>query len=156
MRTVEELLTHECEDCRKVGELGLLVKEYVSSFPWCAAVDEVLYDHGLEFAAVLLVRLVPIGIANSAIWVIAGDLPPLYLDCEDVGSGAEAAEAYTDLLEDWLVAYRAGRSLDDEIPICYANSSRPLEITDEVVDTIERRLKFMRQSFIDSGVQCDE
>lgn len=156
MRTVEELLTHECEDCRKVGELGLLVKEYVSSFSWCAAVDEVLYDHGLEIAAVFLVRLVPVGVANSAIWVIAGDLPPLYLDCDDVESGAEAAEAYTDLLDDWLEAYHAGLPLEDEIPICYANSSNPLPLTDEVVDLIERRAKFMRQCFIGSDVQCDE
>ncbi len=51
------------------------------------------------------------------LWVIVGDLPPLYLTSEDHPNAACALDSYIGLMEDWVQAAEKGDSVAELVPV---------------------------------------
>jgi hypothetical protein len=84
-------------------------------------------------------------------WVIVGDLPPAYLVLDNAPSWKEALEGYTEEMQRWVDAVRAGHNLDGIIPVNVA----PIP---EHADSLDLRLRFIREKIIQgeySDVESD-
>jgi len=88
---------------------------------------------------------------DDRLWVIVGDLPPAYLVLDNAPSWKEALEGYTEEMQRWVDAVRAGHNLDGIIPVNVA----PIP---EHADSLDLRLRFIREKIIQgeySDVESD-
>src|SRR5215210_8856477 len=79
------------DDTRLLAESLELARQYVASFPWCERVLRQWLGNGV--GGVFAVSLVEIEPARQDVdrwlWIINGDLPPLYLTAADVPTARE-------------------------------------------------------------------
>jgi hypothetical protein len=54
---------------------------------------------------------------DREVWVVVGDLPPLYLVTDDIDTPAEALAAYIDHRRAWVDAVRGNHSVADLAPV---------------------------------------
>lgn len=88
-------------------------------YDWCVDILESYV--GIFFAGVVGVFLFKIKPSAEAIdewlWVVAGDLPPIYLTCDDCPNAACALDSYIGAMEEWVRAAESGGSVADLIPV---------------------------------------
>jgi len=141
-----------------LNELAVEATDFLNSQSWCAEVNSIYYDRGFPKVAVFLANVEPRGDADSQVWVIVGDVPPLYLDCVDHRNGAEALAGYV-LVFTWLIAlYAKGEPLDDTPPLLARGSLTPLELSDELADNLRSKLVLIRNMIFELWsleMQCD-
>jgi hypothetical protein len=75
------------------------------------------------------------------VWVIVGDLPSAYLSIEDAPNAAIALDVYVVGLEQWVMAVRQGRSVEDLMPM-------NVPPTPEYADMLDSRIKFLRKEIL--------
>ncbi|EGR0711318.1 TPA: hypothetical protein LMR99_004141 [Vibrio alginolyticus] len=51
------------------------------------------------------------------LWVIVGDLPPIYLTCDDSPNAACALDSYIGTMQEWVEAAECGDSVADLVPV---------------------------------------
>jgi hypothetical protein len=73
--------------------------------------------------------------------VIAGDIPPAYLVCDDAPTWFEALDGYVREMERWVSAVRSGDSLAEVIPV-------NAEPSIEHADMLASRLQFIREQIL--------
>ena len=106
-------------------DLAVEAREFLLSHEWCARVKSLHYDRGFPKVAVFLADIEPMHEADPQVWVVVGDVPPLYLDTLDHKNGAEALAEYV-LVFTWMLAlYEAGKPLDDVPPLLTRESLVP-------------------------------
>lgn len=135
------------EDQQETSELKLLLQDairYLGSFKWCLQVMESYFGIGVDsVVAVFLFRILPSSPdVDEWIWVIVGDLPPGYITTEDSPNPATALDSYIGAMTRWVEAVRAGRPLDDLIPV----NAPP---TQEYADQLESRLQFLDEEILE-------
>lgn len=80
---------------------------------------------------------------DNFLWVIAEDLPFMYLDIEGAKSTREAINVYIDLASDWIERVKNGKDTSE----CYPFAAVP---TPELAELLERRISFMKNTLIDN------
>jgi hypothetical protein len=78
------------------------------------------------------------------IWVVAGDLPPLYLVTDDIETPEEALAAYIEHRRAWVAAVRAGHSVAHLAPV-------DVEPTKEWAGALARRLDMLAELLADEN-----
>jgi hypothetical protein len=58
------------------------------------------------------------------------------------------ASAYLERLYEWVEAARADASVEDLMPVCYRNSTRPVPPTAEYAETLASRIKGIRTDIL--------
>lgn len=125
--------------------------ECIEKFSWCSAVTEVYFALGFEKIALFLIEIKPRDRdVDDVMWVVVGDVPPLYLDCPDVPTDVEALEAYSLLFLEWAKSVKEGLPLDDLPPVTDRTGATELEPTKELADMIESRMHFLRRHFLEA------
>jgi hypothetical protein len=121
-------------------------RRYLAGHSWIGSIRETHYGTGFDDkVGVFLFRIDPAERdIPEWIWVVAGDLPPLYIGSDDASTPTAALDGYVGAMESWIDAVRAGRSLDDEAPV-------EAEPTAENADQLESRLRFIEQELLDGG-----
>jgi hypothetical protein len=75
---------------------------------------------------------------DAKVWVVVGDVPPLYLVTHALPTASHALDAYIELRQQWVDAVRSGQPLDDLAPV-------DVEPTARWADALDRRLALLRQ-----------
>jgi hypothetical protein len=71
---------------------------------------------------------------DAEVWVVVGDLPPLYLVTDEIATPADALAAYIDHRRAWVDAVRGNHSVADLAPV-------DVEPTKEWADKLDARLR---------------
>jgi hypothetical protein len=132
------LVGEDEEETGELRELAARAKDFVKSFEWCQTVEDV--RTGIAVAGVIgvfLVRIIPRRIdVDDALWVVVGDLPPAYLVTDDAPTAVRAIEIYIGLMQEWVDAVKAGRRVEELVPV-------NAEPTKEVAEMLQSRLDFL-------------
>jgi hypothetical protein len=75
---------------------------------------------------------------DREVWVVVGDLPPLYLVTDDIETPEEALAAYIDHRRAWVDAVRANLSVADLAPV-------NVEPTKEWAEALAGRLDMLQE-----------
>ena len=130
-----------------VVDLAHEATAFLESHAWCGKVEGLYYDRGFPKVSVFLAEIAPKMSAPGQVWVIVGDVPPLYLDTTDYENGAEALAGYVFLFLLVLRQYRSGKSIDGLPPVLKAGSFVPLSLDADLADMIQVRVEhILRQT----------
>lgn len=80
---------------------------------------------------------------DNYLWVIVGDIPPMYLDIHGPKTTKEVLEDYVELAEDWIEHVKLGKSTKD----CYPFKAKP---TLEMAKLLEKRTSFIKGTLINN------
>ena len=132
----------EITELESILDLYQSAATYLVSFEWCKSIINGWYDFGIhEKLGVFLFEIEPDNDSvDSFIWIIAGDIPTVYLD-SSVQTGIEALEIYADLMDDWANAIINGKALDECYPV-------DAESTIDNAKLLLSRTKFIRNEVI--------
>lgn len=130
------------------SEVILLHKEatdFLMSFSWCKSIlNSHLY---LNLGSTLCIFLFDVeNIASkddNKLWVIVGDIPPMYLDTYGPRTTKEVLEDYVRLAYDWINNVKLGKSVEN----CYPFKAKP---TKEMAGLLEQKVSFMKTTLIDN------
>jgi hypothetical protein len=75
---------------------------------------------------------------DREVWVVVGDLPPLYLVTDDIETPEEALTAYIDHRRAWVAAVRANHSVAHLAPV-------NVEPSREWADALATRLRLLEE-----------
>ena len=134
----------EIEELKCILELQTKAENYLQSFNWCKSIKNNWYDK--EYCiynqiGVFLFEIEPASPeVDDFIWIIAGDLPSVYLD-KSVKTASEALEVYCELMDDWVGNVKNGKSLSDSYPI-------PVEPTNKNADLLVARVSFIKEELL--------
>lgn len=150
MKPIKEIRESGRNDDRSVGAFARSAERFLEAQRWCQAIVRGYVDRAWEgILGVFFFEIIPrTPDADSTVWVITGDLPPAYV-CNDSRTGAEALEAYVYEMQRWVDAARAGRSVEDLIPV---NVPPKLEFA----DMLASRLDFIRTKILPHYDHYDE
>ena len=106
------------------------------------AVAETYFGDGVGgIYAVVLFRIVPASAEiDEWLWVVVGDLPPLYLVTDDAPTPADAMRAYIEPRDEWITAAREHKPLDEIAPV-------NVPATREWADSLDSRLRYSRTNY---------
>lgn len=113
-----ELRGYDEEETQELRAFFERARNFMLSHSWCRGVSKEHYAFGV--GRVFAVFLFWTSIADHEdewLWVVVGDMPSAYLVTDELPTAVEALRAYTDLMEDWVLAARAGSSLSGVFPV---------------------------------------
>ncbi len=118
-------------------------KAFLSSFAWNRGIRESFLGLGVGgVVGVFLFHIVPSrSDVDEWLWVIVGDLPPAYITTENAPNAACALDAYIGAMREWVEAARAGRSVDQLIPVNVPPSL-------ENAENLHTRLEFLKKEIL--------
>ena len=136
-------ITTELEFYQEVVRMHNEAKEYLNSFRWCKRIEKssLYYNLGSKICLFLVKIQNSDSVEDNYLWVIVGDLPPMYLDTQAGDTIKEILVSYADLAEDWIRHVKDNKSLDD----CYPFNAAP---TLEMADLLERRVSIIKNSIV--------
>jgi hypothetical protein len=118
--------------------------DFLRGFAWSGTIRR--RSLGLGVGGVVAVFLFEIEPAHpdvdARLWVVVGDLPPAYLVTDHAPTARDALTGYVEQMSRWVDAAKSGDSVDDLIPV-------NVPPTPENADLLERRLAFLRDTFLD-------
>jgi hypothetical protein len=118
-------------------------KEYLLSHKWCKSINKGWLFINIGYA----VNVFLYNIENEQspeddfLWVIVGDLPPIFLDTHNVKSTKEAVQMYVDLADDWVDHVESRQSLDECFPFDVTSTS-------ELVGRFKERVRLLQNSIL--------
>ncbi len=107
------------DDRDDFDQILIEAKSELNFYDWCS---EILESYiGMFYAGVVGVFLFKIKPTSDEVdewfWVIVGDLPPLYLTCDDSPNAACALDSYIGAMQEWVEAAENGHSVSDLVPV---------------------------------------
>ena len=126
-------------DTEQLQEMCAEAKHYLESFDWCKAAEPVYWGGGIgKIFSVLVFEIVGLKAdVDRWLWVVVGDIPPLYIVLDDCRSPSDVLDKYMELMKQWIELARQGRTSDDLPPT-------GAEPTPEWAALLEKRLQFIR------------
>ena len=122
-------------------------ESYLKSFTWCGQIKECnLYINlGKIFCIFLfeIENLASTETQDNLLWVIVGDIPPMYLDTFSQKTTNKVIKTYINLAEDWISCVRAGTGVNG----CYPFNVNP---TLELAELLEKKILFMKNTLLNN------
>src|SRR5580658_5525649 len=96
---------------------------YIMSFAWCKKIiNSYVYLNLGSTLSIFLFKIENIASSNDDyLWVVVGDIPPMYLDIHGPNTTKQVLEDYIHLAEDWIVNVKVGKSVKN----CYPFIAEP-------------------------------
>lgn len=121
-------------------------KQFLMSHKWCTGLQDLRAECFVAPIFALFGAHVTMDSDRcEGVWVLIGDLPPAYLDRVTSPTARDAFENYLAELEAWVEAARKGLPINDIMPVCHANSAKPIPPTSENTDLVVRRISLIRE-----------
>ena len=116
---------------------------YLKSFKWCKEINRAnLYINlGKVFCIFLFDIDNSANTEDNLLWVVVGDIPPMYLDTLGPRTTVEVVEDYMRLAQDWIGQVKNGGSIDQ----CYPVKEYP---TVQMAELLEMKISFMKNTLI--------
>jgi hypothetical protein len=114
-----EIAGEDAEDTRLLRELPEQVRDYLLGTGYWRRVERLHFGLGIGGVfGVFLAEAEPArDDVDDEVWVVVGDLPPLYLVTDEIATPAEALAAYIAHRRAWVGAVRANASVADLAPV---------------------------------------
>jgi len=133
------------EETELLAAMGREALAYLERQPWCASVADGHFGAGIGGAVAAFLFQVAMRHgeppATEWLWVVCGDLPPMYLVADALHDPVDVIRAYCDLASDWVNAARRGGDLTTAFPV-------GVEPTAEHVSMLASRIAFVRGEII--------
>lgn len=107
------------EDTALLFEMSKSAMSYIENFKWCIKVKNSYFGLGVGgIVAVFLFEIITNMVEEELnVWVIVGDIPPLYITTEDAPNPACALDSYIGAMEEWVEAVLKGKSVKNLAPV---------------------------------------
>ena len=130
------------EDGRLLASMLVEARSYLSKHNWCGQVLEEYFGFGVGgLAAVFLFRIRPSKpSADPLVWVVVGDVPPLYISTDNAPNPACAMDAYLGAITHWAKAAIAGGPMKGMPPINAAPTKENGQRLMGRIDFIDREI----------------
>ncbi|MCP4401560.1 MAG: hypothetical protein GY801_30210 [bacterium] len=140
---VSEMIGDDEEDTELLQAMLVEAKNYLQHQIWVENIHECYFGLGVgKIVAVFLFHILPTHPdVQDFLWVIVGDIPPLYIAVEDTPNPVCALDAYIGAMEEWVQAVTAGKSLEELSPV---NAAPTLEN----VSALKSRLAFIDKEIL--------
>jgi len=135
----EQIAGEDAEETELLNTMLQEATDYLRAYHWCPPIDQVYLGYGVGgIVAVFLFHFRErIQGPDEWLWVVTGDLPSAYFVIDEAPDPLSALETYCELMDDWVEAVLAGRSLDDVFPVAAAPTS-------DNAKSLQQRLSFIR------------
>jgi len=135
-------------DTEYFTELISLYKQaesYLKGFKWCKEIKSAkVYTNLGRIFCIFLFEIENIeSNEDNFLWVVAGDIPTMYLDVFGSKTTKEVVTMYVVLAEDWINGIKTGEGVDE----CYPFNAEP---TLELAELLEKKTSFMKTTLIDN------
>lgn len=149
MTPIQEL-SDDPDDEKCLYRFAQTGKSFLLSHDWCRSVKTEYLAYGVDgVLGVFFFGIIPTDSdIDNHIWVIAGDVPPAYLVCDNAPNPSGALDVYIYEMKRWIEAVKSGRPVHDLIPVCYQNTKRLVPPTLEFAELLEGRLQFIEEELI--------
>ena len=116
---VSEMIGDDEEDTKLLQTMLVEAKNYLQHQMWVENIHECYFGLGVgNIVAVFLFHILPTHPdIQDFIWIIVGDIPPLYIAIEDTPNPACALDAYIGAMEEWVQAVTDRKSLEELPPV---------------------------------------
>lgn len=136
------------EDTRLLNAMLEEAENYIlAQKKWCGGIKSKYFGLGVgEVVAVFLFEIIPKKQnVDDYVWIIVGDLPPLYITTENAPNPACALDAYLGAMEKWV---------DFAIHGKYDKKCHPVPVeaepTKENGELLKKRIKFIDEEILNS------
>jgi len=138
-------ITDEVEYFSEIVSIYKEAEQYLKQFSWCKYIkSSSLYTNlGSKLCIFLFEIENKVSIDDNFLWIIVGDIPPMYLDIYGANSTREVLEIYVDLAIDWIDNVKLNLPLND----CYPFNVNP---TIQFAELLERKVRFIKDEVIDN------
>jgi len=118
-------------------------KQYINSFYWCEEIKgSSLYTNLGWVICIFLFDIVNSSSeSDNLLWIIVGDLPPMYLDVYGATTTVQVLENYAALAEDWITQIKTGGSVENCFPF-------KAEATIEMAELLEIKVNQIKNNLI--------
>jgi hypothetical protein len=125
------------------GILGEAEEYILAQQKWCPSIKNAYFGFGIgRVVAVFLFEIIPKSQnVDDYVWVIVGDLSPLYITTEDAPNPACALNEYLGAMEKW-VDFALNGKIDEKCPPVEA------EPTKEHGEMLKQRIKFIDEEIL--------
>jgi hypothetical protein len=114
-----ELRGDDPQETQELRELVKCAEQYLASFSWCGSIKKSYV--GIAEAGIVGLFLFQIDPAQPEVdewlWVVVGDVPPVYLVTDNAPDPESALLAYIAEMRAWADAVESGDPVDDLIPV---------------------------------------
>ncbi len=120
-------------------------ESHLKSFKWCKEIKSAkVYTNLGRVFCIFLCEIENIASSeNNFLWVVAGDIPTMYLDVFGAKTTREVVEMYVGLAEDWINGIKTGEGVGN----CYPFNAEP---TLELADLLEKKISFMKTTLVNN------
>lgn len=136
-------ITADLEFYEEVLTLHKKAENYLHSFYWCEEIKEcfVYANIGRVFSIYVFEITNTASVKDDFLWIIAGDIPSIYLNVLVDDTTVSVTENYIDLAQDWINQIKNGQSVAE----CYPFNAQP---TIELAELLQKKISFMRDTVI--------
>jgi len=116
---VDSIKGEDEQETQEFKGLHLDARSYIESFHWHGQIKSEYFGIGVAYiVAVFLFELIPAQPSvDKFLWVVVGDIPPAYLVTDDAPEPIDALRTYISLMREWVEAVKAGKPIEDLIPV---------------------------------------
>jgi hypothetical protein len=106
-------------DTRILREMNEEAKSYLLRFRWCKSIRQSLFGDGFGgIIAAFLIQIEPaVSDVDEWLWVIVGNVPPVYLVTDEIQDAGQALQTYVDLMREWVGAVEKGLPTEKLVPV---------------------------------------
>jgi len=117
-------------------------RAFLTAFKWCGSILEFYFGDGLgDVFAIFLARIEPWGAGvDEYLWVIVGDLPPVYLVVDDCRTPKAALHGYIAEMRKWIAAVEDNGNLNSVIPVNVPATPESAKALKSRLDCLEHEL----------------
>jgi hypothetical protein len=105
-------------DTALLHQMSVEAKKYLEGFEWCGSAAPAYWGGGVGgvFGIFLFEIEAKASDVDRWLWVIIGDIPPLYVVLDECRSPQQATEMYLKLMGEWVELARHGQTSPDLPP----------------------------------------
>lgn len=139
----EQLKGDSPEDTVLLNQLLDEARAFLSAFRWCAAIKKSYFGFGVGgIFGVFLFEITPnANGVDDFVWVVVGDLPPLYIAIDEAPNPACALDIYLNAMFDWCETAINEGDLSKCPPV-------DVEPSPEIVSALMGRIEFLREEIL--------
>lgn len=138
-------ISTDTEFFQEVITLHREAENYLLDFKWCEKIKNsfIYINLGSVFCIFLFEIVNTQSSDDDFLWVIAGDIPSMYLDVFGARTTKEVVKDYVDLAEDWINNIKEEKSVER----CYHFNVEP---NIELALLLEKKVSFMKSTLLDN------
>lgn len=116
-----------------------VAQSFLLSQKWCFGLGDIYFGDGIGgIVSIFLMEIDPVFVGiDQWLWVIVGDLPPVYLVIDQSPTPIEALRAYIAEMRRWVALAHENKASPDVIPVNKPATSKYAELLESKLNALE-------------------